>query len=488
MDSEYGFLSLLPSLVAILFALTTRRVLLALLLGLWGGYLILSAGDPLEATLQTVSALAATLESASNSYTLLFTFCIGALVALFQYSGGLSGFVVYVSRYLRRVSDSRAQSRVVQGIAACMGALLFVETNLSILTVGMLFRPLFDHLRLSREKLAYICDSTSASSCILLPFNAWGAYIMSVLLLSGFESPLSVLLQSVLFNFYPLLALLLLFTSIFFGFEIGAMRKARPTTGSSIDSSVSSSVDSQTPQLLPTTDSPPRVHNMLLPLSFMVFSMPFFMVYTGWSEVSTELPFLQKLRDAFLQGEGAFSVLLAALFALSFAFLWYRRQRFFSLREACRKAEQGAIDMRLMALLMLVVFALGKLCKTLQTGEYIAGLLQGWISPGLLPLLFFLFACFVSFSTGTSWGTFAIALPLVMPVCVATGVDPRLCVAAVLGGGIFGDHCSPISDTTLISSLAAGCSHINHVRTQLPYALLSGILTALLYLLLGFLM
>ena len=487
MYSDYGFLSLLPSLVAILLAVITKRVLLSLLLGLWVGYLVIANGDPLNATLQTVSALAATLESASNSYTILFTLCIGALVAVIQYSGGLSGFVAQISRYLRRYKGSKAQSRVVQSMAACMGTLLFVETNLSILTVGVLFRPLFDHLRLSREKLAYICDSTSAPSCILLPFNAWGAYVMSVLLLSGFESPISLLLQSAVFNFYPLLALLLLFSSVLFGFEIGAMRATKPILAQSVKS-LATSVDSYTPQSLSATNSPPRAKNMLLPLLLMMFSMPFFMVYTGWAETSAELSFFSRLGEAFLKGEGAFSVLLASLFALGFAILWYKWQRLFSVRKALRKAEEGAIDIRLMVPLMLLAFSLGTLCKDLHTGEYLSGLLQEWLPSALLPLLFFLLACLVSFSTGTSWGTFAIVLPLVMPLCEATGADARICVAAVLGGGIFGDHCSPISDTTLISSLAAGCPHIDHVRTQLPYALLAGTATSLLYLLFGFLM
>ena len=476
MEPSYGFLSLLPSLIVILLAVATRKVLLSLMLGLWIGYLILAGGHPLTATLETVSAIAATLKSASNSYTMLFTLCIGALIAMLQYSGGISGFVAQINRYMQRYTRKHTRTRIVQAMAALMGSALFVETNLSILTVGALFRPLFDHFRLSREKLAYICDSTSAPACILLPFNAWGGYIIGILAISGFDSPLSVLLHSVLFNFYPLLALGLLFISVFFGFEIGPMRATKPA----------SSAEEANQQAVKAS-LPAQAHNMLLPLLLMVFSMPFFMIYTGWSEAAEGLPFLRRAGVAFVEGKGAFSVLLAALFALGFAFLWYSRQRFFSLKEALRSAERGAVDTRLLVFLMLLTFALGTLCKELRTGDYLASLVQGWLSPSLLPALFFLLASVVSFSTGTSWGTFAVSLPLVMPICVATGADLQLCVAAALGGGIFGDHCSPISDTTLISSLAAGCSHIEHVRTQLPYALLVGAITVLLYLFLGFL-
>lgn len=480
---EYGFLSVIPSLVAILLAILTRRVLLSLLLGLWVGYWILAGGNPLEATLGTVVGLVRTFQNINNTYVLLFTLCIGALIALMQYSGGVQGFVDYIFKALQRLPARVVPTRLVQGLAALMGTVLFIESNLSILTVGTLFRPLFDRLRISREKLAYLCDSTSAPACILFPFNAWGVYIIGILALNGFEAPLSLLLHALWLNFYPILTLILLFLFLFFRFEIGAMRKAKPT---SVSQETKSSTTDTDPHKVLRKGVVPQAHNMLFPLLSMVVLMPVFMVYTGWADAHTHVSFFEQVGAAFLEGDGAFSVLLSSLFALGLAVLWYKRQRLFSIKEALRKAEQGSMDMRTLATLMLLAFALGMLCKDLQTGEYLATWVKGWLSPVWLPVLFFLLGSVISFSTGTSWGTFAIVLPLLMPMTEATGASVSLSLAAILGGGIFGDHCSPISDTTLVSSLAAGCPHIAHVRTQLPYALLAGSCTVLLYILFGF--
>ena len=210
------------------------------------------------------------------------------------------------------------------------------------------------------------------------------------------------------------------------------------------------------------------------------------MIYTGWSEVEAGVPFFEHLKEAFLHGEGARSVFVAALIGVLTAVLFYRRQRLFSVTQAFRYVGQGAMKMRTLALLMLLAFALGALSKELQTGAYLAGILHEHVHFVWIPALFFVLSCLISFSTGTSWGTFAIVLSLVLPVTQATGADAAFCVAAVLGGGVFGDHCSPISDTTLISALAADCKLISHLNTQLPYALLAGAFSCVLYVAWGF--
>ena len=523
-EANYGFLSLAPSLIAILLAILTRRVLLSLLLGLWTGYLIIAKGDPLSATLGMVEAIAATLASLSNTYTILFTLSIGGLVALLQYSGGVEGFLRYISAQLQRIPPRMSRSKLSQSMAIAMGMVLFIESNVSILMVGTLFRPLFDHIRVSREKLAYLCDSTSAPVCVLFPFNAWGAYILGILALNGFEDPLSVLLSSMVWNLYPILALLLLWATVIFGFELGGMRSlAKGTTSSGAPQvdAVKGTTSSGSPEakkglLYSPRVLKPRARNMILPLMLMLVLMPLLMVYTGWSLVDeplhlwahTDWNLVDKLlylwahmdwnlvdkllhlwahaQKAFLEGKGAFSVLMSSLFSLGFSLLWYRKQGICSWKEGFTQVEKGAMDMRTLAVLMLLAFTLGSLCKELQTGAYLASIIQGHVSSMWVPALFFVISGLISFSTGTSWGTFAVTLSLVLPVAEATGANTVLCVAASLGGGVFGDHCSPISDTTLIASLASGCRHISHVRTQLPYALLAGAITVLLYILLGF--
>ena len=472
---DYGFFAVLPSLVAIVLAVTTRRVLLSLLLGLVVGGFVLSHGHPVGATKEMFFLLQRTLQRVSNVYVLLFTFCMGAVLSLIQHSGGMTGFVAYISRRFPNSSP-----RFIQGLAATLGGILFIETNLSILTVGTLFRPIFDSSRISREKLAYLCDSTSAPACILFPFNAWGAYLVSILVVSGFENPLWLLVHVLPFNFYPILTLGLLFMSVFFRFEIGPMRRTQPIPLPTVAEKIAPAGN-----LTPHQGVSPLLRNMLLPIFLLLLLMPCFMVYTGW-DADDKLPFFKRIGESFIHGDGMFSVLLACFFAMLFAVLLYRRQNLFSLKVAWKIAAKGAMGMWTLAALMLLAFMLGDLCKTLHTGDYLTTLIQGRISPTLLPATFFVLSAIISFSTGTSWGTFAIALALVMPMCVAMDAPVVLCIAAVLGGGIFGDHCSPISDTTLISSLASGCSHMSHVRTQLPYALLVGAVTLLLYIAMGF--
>lgn len=480
-EASYGVWSLVPVFVVILLAMATRKILFSLFVGLWVGYLVLATGDPWAATLSMIEGVVATLRTPSNAYTILFTFSIGALMALLQYSGGVAGFLKYISAQLNKLPPRLGKRRLVQALAVGTGSLFFIESNVSILVVGTLFRPLFDHLRLSREKLAYLCDSTAAPVCVLLPFNAWGGYILSVLALNGFEDPLSVLLSAMLFNWYPVLALCILWATIVFGFEIGPMRTAKARAeGQCASSGVGDGLEAH-------AQVRPRARNMLMPLGFMLLLMPCLMLYTGWSETAAEMELFPRLKTAFLNGKGTFSVLMASLFALGFALLLYRRQRLFSYTKSIEQAEKGAINMRSLAILMLFAFSLGALCRELQTGVYLAELLRGHIHFVWVPTLFFVLSCLIAFSTGTSWGTFAMALSLVLPITEATGADAAFCVAAVLGGGIFGDHCSPISDTTLVSSLAAGCKLMAHVSTQLPYALLAGGLTVLLYIIFAFL-
>ena len=491
MPTELGFLSLLPSLLAIILAIWTKRVVPSLLAGLGLGYVLLAEGNPLEAGISLFLALVRIFQEPSNVYVLLFTLLMGALTALLEQSGGMAGFRAWIDNRLRHFSQLRAKQRIVQLMAMACGTLLFIETNISILTTGTLFRPLFEHLRLSRAKLAYLCDTTSAPISVLFPFNAWGTFIMGTLVINGFDSPFLVLFSSITWNIYPLLAVGILLATILSSWHFSAMRHATdpPLTKQSKqieNEKASAKAPSQEAQLNPRPSWQAR--NMLFPLLAMLCGLPLFMLYTGWNQVEDpSLQGWQYLKEAFFAGEGAWSILMSSVLGLLVAAFWYRVQRLLSLRELFQTAKKGIIGMRHMALLIWLAFALTGLTKELHTGAYLASLIDSPFAAPLLPAAFFLLASLISFSTGTSWGTFAIGLSFVLPMCHALGADPVVCVAAVLGGGVFGDHCSPISDTTLISSVAAKCSHIVHVSTQLPYALLAGGLSLVFYIILGLL-
>jgi len=484
MENTVGLLSLLPPLLAIGLALWTRQVFLSLAAGLWIGFLILAGGNPLRGTFETIDGIVSVFAEAGNTRIIIFTLVVGALIALIQRSGGVAGFVNALMKLLDAMSEkaeSRGQRKLVELLALGTGLLLFIESNISILTVGTLYRPLFDRLKIPREKLAYIADSGSAPSSILIPFNAWGAYIMGLIAAQqagGIElggSPFEILIGATVLNFYPMLVILTLVFVILSGRDIGGMRKAEiraKQTGALTRPDAQVMLGDTATHAEPKSGVAARARNMLIPLLLMVGLMPVFLLMTGSGDIAA--------------GSGSKSVLYATSFAVIGAMLLYKIGGELGIRESFESVLSGMSGMVPLAILMVLAFALGSLCRELGTGIYVAETAKGFISPALVPALVFLISCFVAFSTGTSWGTFAIMIAIAVPLAQNMGVSPTLAIAAALGGGVFGDHCSPTSDTSIIASMATANDHIDHIRTQLPYALLGGAITTVLYLILGF--
>jgi tetracycline resistance efflux pump len=216
---------------------------------------------------------------------------------------------------------------------------------------------------------------------------------------------------------------------------------------------------------------------MILPIVTLVVLVPSFLIMTGSGE-----SWFARMQD----GSGSSAVLYATSIAVTLAIILYKAQGILGVRESVETSLKGMAGMVPLAILMLLAFALGALCKTLGTGIFTADVTSQFLSPALMPALVFLISCFVAFSTGTSWGTFAIMIPIAVPLAASYGMDPSLAIAAAIGGGVFGDHCSPTSDTSIIASMATGSDHIDHIRTQLPYAMVAGGITVAAYLLLGF--
>lgn len=491
---HYGFLSLLPPVIAIFLAIRTRQVFVALVIGIWLGYIILAGWNLFTGTLNTIQAIVDVFKDDGNTRTIIFTLLIGALIAFIQRSGGVEGFIRYVNARLEKVKtdDTAKKSLYVRLLAGLTGMLIFVESNISVLTTGTLYRPLFDQLKISREKLAFICDSSSAPSCILIPFNAWGAYIMSLLLAQGFEQPFGTLFAALPYNFYPIFAVVILFWVIVTNRDFGPMKKAETRArveGKVIADDAVPMISEEITIIEPVKGKPQRAYNMLIPIITMVLMMPVFLIYTGWSGIdfSKNPGFFDAAFEAVGAGSGSASVTYAVVCALIVAAAMYGYQKLMSGKEMIDLSLKGMSGMISMALLMVLAFAIGSLCKTLGTGFYVAEVTRSWLSPSLVPAIVFVVSCFIAFSTGTSWGTFAIMISIAVPMAQAFGTDPHIAIAAALGGGVFGDHCSPISDTTIISSMASASDHIDHVRTQLPYALTAGAGALVLYLIIGFL-
>ena len=491
---NYGFWSVLPPLIAIILAMKTRQVLISLLTGLIVGSFILNRASIIEGITGTVTIIADVFKNDSSTKTIIFTLLIGVIIAFIQNSGGVEGFINKVRlgdipEGKEKLSKLRSKYSVM---AAFTGMLCFVESNLAALTVGTLYRPIFDKLKLPREKLAYIADSVSAPICIFIPLNAWGGFIMGLLVLQGFSNPFTTMLNSMVYNFYPILTIGLVLFIASSGRDFGPMRKAMKRAsleGKLLADGARPMVSAEITVLTTKENVKPRAFNMFIPMGLMVLSIPLMLVYTGWADIPEEpgQSFLQKASHAIGQSSGATAVLYSVLIALTGSIILYLSQKIMTIREITDLSIKGISGMTQMALIMLFAFAIGNLCNQLGTGLYVAEVSKSFLSPSLIPFVVFIISCFIAFSTGTSWGTFAIMIPIAVPMAQSFDTNIYVAIAAALGGGVFGDHCSPVSDTTMISSMASASDHIDHVKTQLPYALITGSITALMYLLLGFL-
>ncbi|MDX5584150.1 MAG: Na+/H+ antiporter NhaC family protein [Aureibaculum sp.] len=490
---NYGFLSILPPVIAIILALRTKQVYIALLFGIWFSWVIINDWNFLTGTVAAIEGLVNVFRSEGNTRTIMFSALVGALLLFIQYSRGVEGFINKLNLLITYFEKKQSgySNVIIQLLALLTGILLFVETSISSLTVGTLYRPVFDKLKISREKLAYIADSSSAPTSILIPFNAWGAFIMGLLITQGLENPFSLMLSSIVYNFYPILAIIIVFLVIVLKKDIGPMAKAEKRvreTGKLFNDNAKPMLSDTVTSFKPKEGIKAKAYNMIIPLATMVFMMPINLAATGWNKVEVYQSFGDHLFQAIGQGSGSSSVLYAVCTAIFVAMILYRSQGIMKIKEMIDLVIKGISELMPLALLMLLAFAIGDACNQLGTGQFVANWSKDWLSPEFLPAVVFLISSFIAFSTGTSWGTFAIMLAISIPMANIHNVQIPLVIAATLGGGIFGDHCSPISDTSIISSMAAASDHIDHVRTQLPYAIIGGIITTGLYLILGFAM
>lgn len=489
--NDFGFLSILPPIVAIILALRTKQVYIALLFGIWSSWVIIHNWSFLKGSLAAIEGLVNVFKSEGNTRTIMFSALVGALLLFIQYSKGVEGFINQINKlidYFER-KQSGYSKVVVQLLALFTGILLFVETSISSLTVGTLYRPIFDKLKIPREKLAYIADSSSAPSSIIIPFNAWGAFIMGLLLTQGIDNPFSTLLSSIKYNFYPLIAIILVALVILSKKDIGPMAKAQKRTeetGKLFNDNAKPMISETITSYKPKEGIKAKSYNMIVPLLTMVLMMPINLAYTGWDKVENYSSFTNHFSQAIGKGSGSSSVLYAVIASLFVAMILYRTQGIMRTKEMINLVLKGISELMPLALLMLLAFGISDACNELGTGQFVANWSKEWLSPEFLPAIVFIISSFIAFSTGTSWGTFAIMLAISIPMANIHGADLTMVIAATLGGGIFGDHCSPISDTSIISSMASASDHIDHVKTQLPYALIGGIITTIFYLIIGF--
>ncbi|MFQ5719543.1 MAG: Na+/H+ antiporter NhaC family protein [Acidobacteriota bacterium] len=445
---------LLPPLVAIALAVRTRQVHLSLLAGIWIGALLVTGGHPLAGTAGTVEIIVQAATEPGNARVLLFCLLIGPLVLYLETFQGVAGMVGALER--RGLAGT---PRGVRLLAWITGVVIFVESNVTLLVTGAVGRPLFDRHRLPREQLAYLADSTSAPVCVLIPFNAWGAFILGLLEAQHLDRPLAIFAAAIPLNLYAIVALVLAGVVAWTGWSIGPMRHAGRRR------EPAAAVPTAFPEAMPTSAArppaaaPPRAVNMVVPLAVMIASMPVGLFITGGGDLGA--------------GSGSTSALWAVLAGNIAAWILIRAQRLATVPELVRLGIRGMESLLGPVLILVLSMALGAICAQLGTGLWLADRLQAFpVAPVLLPATFLVSAA-IAFATGTSWGTFAMTIPIAVPAAASLALPVAPFLAACLSGGIFGDHASPISDTTVVASLATGTGVIDHVRTQMPYALLS---------------
>lgn len=460
--------SVLPPILAIGLAIWSRQVYLSLAGGLWLAWTILESWNPLTGLASAIEGTIAVFGDPGDAKVIIFTLVIGAMIATIQASGGVLGFVRTLEE--RKWVDSAKRSQLVAWLA---GVLIFIESNITVLVAGTVARPLCDRYRCSREKLAYIIDSTSAPICILIPLNAWGAYNLQLLEGLGVENALGVFIQSIAFNFYAFAAVLLVLVVILFDLNIGPMRKAEERTagGEVLWPDSTPMIDEEVLSTEPDPGIPARASNMIVPITAMVLFMPIGLWITGNGDIR--------------EGSGSTSVLWSVMVGLAMSWAMLLSQRIFNVDQLVKVALKGAGALVPLALILLLALALGDSIRDLGTGQFVAQVTAGTMPNFVYLPLLFVVSGGIAFSTGTSWGTFAIMLPIAVPAASTLGLPLAPFVAASLAGGIFGDHCSPISDTTIISSMAAATDHVDHVRTQIPYALIGGAVAIVCFAVLG---
>ncbi len=474
---DYGILSVIPPLVAIIIALKFRNVFLALFSGVFLGFTIINSGNIIIALDNTFTALIEVFADGANVIIFITLMLLGALILMMERSGGINGFVEYLTKK-KSIIKSKKGANIFTWI---IGILVFTSGTLSCLVTGAVSRPVNDALKVPHEKSAFIVHTTSTPVCVLIPLSGWGAYMIGLLESQGVENSTAVLAQSIPLNFYALIAVLAIPILVFLGKDFGLMKKAeeRAEATGQLDApsdekrgfALSDRTETATASEIEKVSS---AANLAVPLVIMISLIIGGMLITGNGNI--------------LEGDGYKAILWGIVTSVFVASIMYVKQKLFNSKEILDMIFEGSGQMIPMVTILVFAFSMGGVTKQLGTGPYLGEAFSSILTPALLPVLIFFLAQLISFSTGTSMGTMAVMMPLAIPMALSMGVHIPLVAAAVWGGSIFGDHTSPISDSTYLSCSTTGCDPIDHVKSQLPYAITFAAISAVLYIVAGFIL
>ncbi len=462
------FWSLVPPVVAIALALITKEVYSSLFVGVLIGGLFISQGSFsvfLDATFK--DGLVAKVADPWNVGILFFLVILGTMVTLMNRAGGSAAFGNWARRHIK--SKVGAQVATI-----CLGILIFIDDYFNCLTVGSVMRPVTDRFKVSREKLAYLIDSTAAPVCIIAPISSWAAAV------SGFvegEDGLGLFIKAIPFNFYALFTILALFVIAIGKVNFGPMKKYE--TASEV-------VDEKLDEMN-VPDGKGNILDLVVPIVLLIVFCTIGMIYTGGFFASGENA--KGFVDAFASSDASIGLVLGSFAAWILTLIFYLSRRVLGFNKCMACVPDGFKAMVPAILILCLAWTLKGVTDTLGAKEFVAGIVSGGAAGvmNLMPAVIFVIAALLAFATGTSWGTFGILIPIV--VAAFGGIDYSLMIisiSACMAGAVCGDHCSPISDTTIMASAGAGCNHVNHVNTQFPYVFFVAGVSFVTYIVAGF--
>ena len=466
------FWALIPPIVAIALALITREVYVSLFVGILAGAL-LYANFNVELAVNAIfnEGFIGSLKDEWNIGILIFLVLLGIMVSLVNKAGGAAAYGRWASQ---KIKTRRGALLSTTGL----GVLIFVDDYFNCLTVGSVMRPLTDKHRISRAKLAYIIDSTAAPICIIAPISSWAAAVSGVV---DDSDGFLWFVRSIPYNFYAILAIVMIVAITIMKFDFGPMKVHEDNAINNNDLYTTEdrpfdNVDAE------VENSKGSVIDLVLPIIVLIISCIIGMAYTGGIFEGAGII------EAFADCDPSLGLPLGAFVTLIFTFVFYMLRRVMTLKDFNNAIPRGFIAMVPAILILVFAWTLSGMTGLLGADEYVSGLLESGAA-GLLnfmPVIVFLVACFLAFATGTSWGTFGILLPIVVGVLNPSSELMIISMSACLAGAVFGDHCSPISDTTIMASAGAQCDHMAHVTTQVPYAVFVAAISAGMYVIAGF--
>ena len=466
-----GF-SVLPPLIAIVLALITKEVYSSLFIGVFAGA-VLYAGANFSGIMNHLlqDGIIVSLSSAGNVGILIFLVILGMFVAMMNLSGGSAAFGEWASTKVK--SRKHAQFTTI-----LLGILIFVDDYFNCLTVGSVMKPLSDKFNISRAKLAYLIDATAAPVCIIAPISSWAAAV------SGFvqgQNGLTIFIRAIPYNFYALFTIVMMFAIVAMNFDYSKMaiyEKNAIENGDLL--TVHENLSSQDEEISQNHNG--HVADLIVPVIVLIICCLMGMIYTGGFFSGTSFV------DAFAGCDAAASLSLGSLVALLITIVYYCARRILTFRECMDCVPEGFKQMVSPILVLTLAWSLKCMTDSLGLAPFVAGMVEkmpaSWMA--LIPAVLFVISCVLGFASGTSWGTFGILIPIALAITASRPDMMIPVISACMAGGVCGDHCSPISDTTIMASAGAGCNHISHVETQLPYALTVLVISTISYVVVGF--